>query len=384
MTETLRLASLNVWALPFGIAPHTTARMEAIGARLPDLDLDVAAFQEAWTDEARATLVAAGARAGLAHVWHRPEAFGGSGLMLLARRPLEDVVFHRYALAGLPQRIHHGDYWSGKGFVVARLETGAGPLAVVATHLHAQYTLDPQDEYRGMRTAQVVELAAALRDRPEPVVALGDFNLRAGNPDHAVLMGLSGLTDVALALDRPQDTVLTPHPYRGGGHGGSERIDYAFVRTGRSADAVPTRIERIFDEPLEIEGEEARYSDHAGLLLEVEVAPVAPRVLPAADPRALARARALLGQGRAEASRRRGIERSLALGTAAVAAAALPVASQLRASRRGFLGGLVAGLGVTCVPGALAVGALAEVAVPRELAAYDRIEALLDGFVPAS
>jgi hypothetical protein len=30
------------------------------------------------------------------------------------------------------------------------------------------------------------------------------------------------------------------------------------------------------------------------------------------------------------------------------------------------------------------VGALAEVAVPRELAAYDRIEALLDGFVPAS
>jgi endonuclease/exonuclease/phosphatase family metal-dependent hydrolase len=382
--ETLRLASLNVWALPFGLARHAAARMEAIGERLPALALDVAAFQEVWTDEARAALVAAGARAGLDHVWHRPEAFGGSGLLLLARRPLGDVAFHRYALAGLPQRIHHGDYWSGKGFVVARLETEAGPLALAATHLHAQYTPDPEDEYRGIRTAQVIELAAALRERPEPVVALGDFNLRTGNPDHAVLIGLTGLTDVALALDHPQDTVMSPHPYRGGGHRGGERIDYAFVRTGRSADAVPRRIERIFDAPLEIDGEAARYSDHAGLLVEVEVRPVAPRVLPAADPRALARARALLGQGRAEASRRRGIERSLALGTAAVAAAALPAASQLRASRRRFLAGLVAGLGVTCVPGALAVGALAEVAVPRELSAYDRVEALLDGFVPAS
>lgn len=382
--ETLRLATLNVWALPAGIARDVAPRMDAISARLAELELDAAALQEVWTEEARAALVEGGRRAGLLHAWHRPEAFGGSGLLLLSRRPLGDPTFQAYTLRGLPQRIQHGDYWGGKGFVVATLDTGGGPLSLLTTHLHAQYTHDPIDEYRGIRTGQVVELAAALLDRPDPVVALGDFNLRGGNPDHAVLMGLTGFADVAVALDHPQDTVRSPHPYKGAGHTSGSRIDYAFVRTGRHADAIPRSIERDFDTPLEIGGAPGAYSDHAGLVVEVEVSPAPPRELPAARPEALARARALLEQGRGEARHRRAIERSLALGTGALAVAALPTASQLRATRRRFLAGVAAGLGVACIPAAGLAAALSEVAVPEELEAYDRVAALLDRFVPAS
>ena len=390
--EGLRLTTLNVWALPFGLSRHTAARMEAISRRLGQLEPDVAAFQEVWTEEARTALLAGGRRAGLSHAWHNPSARGGSGLLLLSRRPFLDVQFSAYLLRGLPQRLQHGDYWGGKGFVLARLQTAAGPLTVLDTHLHAQYTPDPVDEYRGIRTAQVVQLAAALLDRNDPVVALGDFNLRAGNPDHAVLMGLTRFTDVALALGNPQDTILADHPYRrrARGHGndtggdGGERIDYAFIRTGDRAEAVPKRIEREFDQALEIGGEPAAYSDHAGLLVEMEVVSVPPRVLPAADPAALTRARALLGQGRSEAVRRRGIERSFALGSSAVALAALPAAAQQRVSRRRFLAGLLAGLGVAAVPAAGGTALLAEVAVPRELAAYAQVELLLDRFIPAA
>ncbi|MBW2315534.1 MAG: endonuclease/exonuclease/phosphatase family protein [Deltaproteobacteria bacterium] len=381
--ETLRLASLNVWALPLGIARHVAPRMKAIGERIGELDVDVVALQEVWTEEARAALVAGGRDVGLEHIWHNPAARGGSGLLFLSRRPFVDVEFHAYTLRGLPQRVHHGDYWGGKGFALARLETEGGPVTLLDTHLHAQYTDDPIDEYRGMRTGQAIQLAATVRGRPDPIVALGDFNLRTGNPDHAVLMGLSGFTDVALALDNPQDTILADHPYRGGGHSEGERIDYAFVRTGQHADAIPTSIEREFDARFEVEGEAATYSDHAGLLVEVDIASGAERALPGADPVALRRARSLLAQGRSEAQRRRGVERSLAVGAGALAVAALPVASQLRASRRGFLAGVAAGLGVACLPSAGLVATLSEVAVPAELAAYDEVEALLDGFEPA-
>jgi len=388
--ETLRLTTLNVWALPFGLSRHSAARMEAISRRLGELEPDIAAFQEVWTEDARAALLAGGRRAGLPHAWHNPSARGGSGLLLLSRRPLLEVEFSAYLLRGLPQRLQHGDYWGGKGFVLARVQTTAGSLTVLDTHLHAQYTADPIDEYRGIRTGQTIQLAAALLDRRDPIVALGDFNLRTGNPDHAVLMGLTRFTDVALALGNPQDTILVPHPYRklarghGHGDGHGERIDYAFVRTGDRADAIPKRIEREFDEALEIDGERAAYSDHAGLLVELEVVSVPPRVLPAADPAALTRARALLGQGRSEAFRRRGIERSLALGSGALALAAFPAAAQLRSSRRRFLAGLLTGIGAAAVPGACGTALLSEVAVPRELDAYRQVEALLQRFVPAT
>jgi len=383
VSERLRFATLNVWALPAGIARHVAPRMEAIARRLGELELDVAALQEVWTPSARSALVAGGRRAGLAHAWHRREAFGGSGLLLLSRRPLGDPLFSPYTLRGLPQRIHHGDYWSGKGFVIATLETAAGPLALLDTHLHARYTR-PVDEYRGIRTGQVIELAAGLLDRPEPLLALGDFNLRTGHPDHAVLMGLTGFRDVALTLGNPQDTVLSRNPYRGAGHRGDERIDYAFVRTGRRAELIPVSITRDFASVFEIDGVPASYSDHAGLVVELEITPTPPRVLPTAAPEALARARALLDEGRAEAKRRRGVERSFALGTGALAVAALPTASHLRATRRRFLAGLAAGFGVACVPAAGLLATLSEIAIPREFSAYDRVEALLDRFIPAS
>ena len=45
----VRLATLNVWALPEPLGRDVTARVDAIGHRIPSLDLDLIAFQEVWT-----------------------------------------------------------------------------------------------------------------------------------------------------------------------------------------------------------------------------------------------------------------------------------------------------------------------------------------------
>ena len=59
----LRVATLNVWGLPEPISRDLAPRMEAIGDRLPGLDLDVVAFQEAWTASAPRSQLASGRRA---------------------------------------------------------------------------------------------------------------------------------------------------------------------------------------------------------------------------------------------------------------------------------------------------------------------------------
>ncbi len=65
----IRLGTLNAWALPEPLASDVSSRIDAIGKKLPDYDLDVVACQEVWTRQARRVLQRAGARAGLIHAW---------------------------------------------------------------------------------------------------------------------------------------------------------------------------------------------------------------------------------------------------------------------------------------------------------------------------
>ena len=313
--ERLRVATLNVWGLADGLSRHRMPRMDAIAKALPALELDVLATQENWTIDARERLRAGAAAAGLAHAWHRPDGFGGSGLMVCARRPLRNPRFVSFRLSGLPENLHHGDYFGGKGAVLLEVETGAGPVALVDTHLVANYEGTHPDRYHGHRAGQLVELAELLAGTSHPVIALGDFNLAEGTPEHRMLTGLTGLRDVAIELDARADTIVPGHPYRA--IDATERIDYVLHRPGRAARLRPRLLERTLDSPLRLDGEPGSYSDHAGLLAEFELLPAVRREVPAADPDARAAARRALDEGEAAARDRRlqaGVAGAVALG----------------------------------------------------------------------
>jgi len=191
--------------------------------------------------------------------------------MVLSRLPIASERFTRFRLAGLPQRPFHGDYYSGKGFVHLTLTTDLGPVSLLDTHLHANYSRPGErDEYRGIRAGQAIQLAAAVRRIRGPVLALGDFNTREGEAAYAILGDLGGLRDVAAVLDRRQATCLAPHPYRPTGAPES-RIDLILARDGGGLALRKVAIERVFDEPLEFAGEEGAYSDHAGVLATFEM-----------------------------------------------------------------------------------------------------------------
>ena len=377
----LRIATLNVWALPWGLAPHVEQRIRAIGERLALLEADVVAFQEVWTRKALDLLVAAGRRSGLAHVWYHRAGPTGSGLLVLSRLPIAKARFEAYRVRGRAERVWHGDHLAGKGFGQLVLETPAGPLAFVDTHLHAQYAPDSADDYRWHRMAQLVQFAAGVAERREPLVAAGDFNLREDQPHHGVLTGLTGLRDAAALLGRREPTLLTSNPFQRWRP--EARIDYVFVRDGERYVLRVQSSARIFDQPLHIEGHSAAYSDHAGLLVDIALAP-RDGGAPAAQAGAVAAARRMLDEGREQASRRRRDRRLLAGGALSGGALALAASRSRVLTRRRLLHRLLAAGGVLSISSGLASAGLAEIAAAEEVRAFEAVIRRLETLGPAS
>lgn len=375
----LRILTLNAWALPWPLTDRPNARMEAIGGRLASLDADVVAFQEVWSPSARRRLIDAGRRAGYDEVWSKPGSIGASGMLVMSRLPIRESRFIRFSLCGFPQDVTRGDYYGGKGIAIVTLDTPAGPVALLSTHLIPHYgDYGPDDTYMGHRIAEVVELADALAQIEIPAIVVGDFNFTEREPEYEVLMGLSGLTDVAAALEWREVTIVPGPPYRANESPPGVRIDYVFARDGVERSVVPQSIERVLDETIEIQGEPAGYSDHAGLLAEVTLEATR-SIRPPPSAEAVARAARYLHEGRGNAERRRHEQRGLAAGGGVVALAAVGSASMIPVSRRRLLRAALIGLPAIALASTAGVGWLADRAVADELAGYDKVERLLEG-----
>jgi len=361
----LRVATLNVWAMPPPLARHVAWRMRRIGDELARLDLDVVAFQEAWMGPARRRLERTAREAGLEHVWTNPEEPGGGGMVVASRHPIDQAEFRQFALPWAATRVKDLNYFAGRGFVDVRIQTPAGPVRLLNTHLHSQS--------QKFRVAQIVELAARAHGAVEPVMVAGDFNFREDHSEYRIWTGLSGFRDVALEVGNAQPTVFPGNPMRERSR--PRRIDYVFVRDGADRGLVTSGSQRAFDGLLELEGLPATYSDHAGVLAELELSsrPAAPAWTP--DRQAAALARRHLDRARARAESRNRTDRLIA-GTGMLAA--FGTAAGLRDSRvtrRKLLQRALQITAVAAIPPAAACAIFSAVTNPDELRIYDQISA---------
>jgi hypothetical protein len=250
---------------------------------------------------------------------------------------------------------------------------------VVDTHLHARYQKHIHHAFRSHRAGQIVQLAMDLAGLRQPLIVAGDFNFSERESGHAVLTGLTRLRDTAAEAGEPQPTIFAGNPYRGP-RKRSKRVDYVFVRDGAER-AVKTRsVERVFAENLE--GLPRGYSNHAGVMAEVEISHGAVSQAPVPDPRAIELAADLLSQGRDDAERRQQGVRTWAgagLGCAVVAAAGT---RSRPLSRRRLLRHMLHGATFAALAPGVGFSILSEVFVPDELAAFQRLAdrlAKLDG-----
>jgi endonuclease/exonuclease/phosphatase family metal-dependent hydrolase len=366
----IRAATLNTWGLPELFAEDVEIRLREIGRRLPELQLDAIAFQEVWTADAQGLLLDAGARAGLEHAWHVEPGLRSSGLLVLSRFPIESVRFERFLLHGDPSI---GDYYGGKGFAELSLQTPMGPLVLVDTHLHARYASSVPHQYRVHRIGQIVQLSASARSVRAPLLVAGDFNLEEGDEEYDVLLGLIGLRDAAAELGRREPTVTRENPYRTTSAKPDRRIDLLLARSGVETGVRLHHVERSFDEPFDHLGRRLACSNHAGVLLELDLEAGAGAPLPATRRGALSSAGRVLAEGRERVRDQRADGRlaaGLGLGVAVVASASIrtpPV------TRRRLLRGALQTAGMVALAPVLGFSFVSEVVAPGELRALDTL-----------
>ncbi|MCG0238351.1 MAG: endonuclease/exonuclease/phosphatase family protein [Firmicutes bacterium] len=164
------------------------------------------------------------------------------GNVILSRYPVAEWGTYPYARGA-------SDF--PRGLVWAWIETEAGDLLFISTHLSAYAGFDAD------RAREAAELVDFWNRRPRTVIA-GDFNARPGEPAIARVLA-AGLRDIPAARGLGEAfTYSAGDPY--------ERIDYVFA----SPDVVPVAA----DVPATLA------SDHLPVLVTVRLQPDGTRLTP--------------------------------------------------------------------------------------------------------
>ncbi len=173
--------------------------MRRIGPALARLRPNIVLLQELWSEADAELVMRALAEAGLTHEVHgasaRFAAFGSSGLLIAADRPLHDVDTLEYELGRWPHTPYHLDWLSRKAVLLAAVDTPGGRLLLANTHWQAAYRTG---NYAPVRVAQALELCDWLAAHRAPHTLLaGDFNEEPGERATDLLVERVGLSEAA-------------------------------------------------------------------------------------------------------------------------------------------------------------------------------------------
>lgn len=387
---TIRIGCLNVWGLPEPFAEDVEPRMHAIARALSRCPFDVVVFQEVWTPGVRRILSDGGHDAGFHHQFASLAPPGG-GLLLLSRLPIEEPRFERFEFRGDLERIDRAEYLGGKGLLSARIDTPAGPVWIVDTHLHARYRRDSSPVDSGVRVAQLMQIVEFVQSRRDPVIVAGDFNCEPGDPEYQVWTGLTGARDVAAGA-RALPTICRSNHYKSHRSGPDKRIDFVFVHPGESGRLDVRSHGRWLDGTFRLGRQERPHSDHYGLSAELVVrqasvrpaAPGAPAVEQRADrAAAVARARDLLWAGRASADGREESHARMAAAWTGASALAVLARHNARVGRRRFLKRTLLCAGALALAPAAGLTTVARLHAPDQARAFDRALDRLERVDPA-
>lgn len=196
---TLRVASLNVHGL-YLASRDRARRMCAIGSFLRESGAELVALQEAFIARDRRDLLQQLSSGSLLHHTYYPSGLVGSGLLVVASRPIHARAFRRFEHSGRPWKPWQGDWYAGKGVAHAQVElAGFGVLDFFNTHAVAAYG-PGRDENHPDRCSQMVELADFVSARGasgRPALVAGDLNARIDEAPLRIAAGLGNLQHLA-------------------------------------------------------------------------------------------------------------------------------------------------------------------------------------------
>ncbi|XP_044752920.1 putative neutral sphingomyelinase [Coccinella septempunctata] len=269
MELDFKIFTLNCWGIPF-IAKNLQERFEAIGNFLVEKDYDCVCLQEVWTYKQFSQIQSKISKT-LPYGHYFFSGSMGSGICIFSKYPIVDVYFHQWAVNGYIHKIHHGDWFGGKGVGLCKLQLDEYLVNVYTAHLHAEYDRD-NDEYKAHRVIQAYDTAQFIQftmGGADLVVLAGDLNTEPGDLAYKLLCTIPSLTDSFLAAGNHDDMKSTTNESKWNSYTPlklrrmetcGKRIDYILFHPGSRFKVHLNRYEM----PLEkrVPDKHFSYSDH--------------------------------------------------------------------------------------------------------------------------
>lgn len=274
----LCVLTLNCWGIPL-VSKDREARMKAIAEELASGKYDIVSLQEVWTVN-DFNLIRDGVKSVLPYSHYFHSGVAGSGVCILSRFPIHDVLFHQWPLNGYVHKLHHGDWFGGKGVGLCQIYYNDLLINVYTAHLHAEYDRE-SDEYIAHRVLQAFDTAQFIHmtsGGADLVILGGDLNTEPDDLAYQVLLLNANLHDAYLqpsALNKTtfgtfgtaQNSYTPPSVLRKAPLG--QRIDYVLFKGGHRAQVT----QELYSLPLPdtVPGETFSYSDHEAVMAKFKI-----------------------------------------------------------------------------------------------------------------
>ncbi|KAK2720241.1 putative neutral sphingomyelinase isoform X2 [Artemia franciscana] len=272
--------TLNCWGI-LGISRDRKVRMQAIAEEISSGKYDLVLLQEVWVkkDFESIRVVASSV---LPYSLYFHSGVIGSGLCVLSKFKIIDSFYHQWVVNGYFHKIHHGDWFGGKGVGYCKVVTNEGiKINVYTAHLHAEYDTN-HDEYLAHRFLQAFDTSQLIRHTRHSgdiTILGGDLNTEPGSGAYRMLIHNTNLNDAFVSKHgtRPDylgctnetlENSYTPRQLRRQNHPG-KRIDYIMFSSSNAYNMSTLECKNPL--PSCVPGQGFSYSDHEAVSTTFEI-----------------------------------------------------------------------------------------------------------------
>nr|XP_033321070.1 putative neutral sphingomyelinase isoform X1 [Megalopta genalis] len=282
----IKILTLNCWGIPY-ISKDRTSRMEAIADKLASEDYGIICLQEVWSpNDFKMIKAKTQEQLPYSHYFYRLNTISmlylngvlGSGICVLSKYRIEDVMFHKWPLNGYVHKIHHGDWFGGKGVGLCRLKIHDMNVNVYTAHLHAEYSKH-NDEYLAHRVLQAFDTAQFIKmtcGGADFAILGGDLNTEPQDLAYKIICGVAGLIDTCSNISNNLGTnECANNSYTSSKVArlfpNGKRIDYILYLSSKLYKVEVQDFHHPF--PIRVPHKEFSYSDHEAVMAALNVSP---------------------------------------------------------------------------------------------------------------
>ncbi|XP_069678320.1 putative neutral sphingomyelinase isoform X3 [Periplaneta americana] len=129
----INVFTLNCWGIP-GISKDRQARMNAIAEELALGKYDIVCLQEVWSENDYLNIKKKTSQSlPFSHYFY--SGVFGSGVCIFSKYVIEDTFFHQWPVNGYIHKLHHGDWFGGKGIGLCKVKCKDITINIYSAHV---------------------------------------------------------------------------------------------------------------------------------------------------------------------------------------------------------------------------------------------------------